>query len=260
MNAEIPALNANDIHLWFAYPREIRDVDLLDSYKEIMNEEERHQQEQFYFQRHRHHYLITRALVRSVLPYYVDIPPQSLEFKKNKYGRPELAKQPDGSSIRFNISHTDGLVMCGVTLDYDLGVDTEDMKRPGQTIEIADRFFSPQEVTDLNMLSENQRKDRFFDYWTLKEAYIKACGMGLSIPLDDFSFNLSAGQPIRISFHEQRKDDPDLWQFWLLNPSDRHRAAVGIKASADQSFDIRLFKTVPLTSVESINIPIAQNL
>ncbi|RJQ58755.1 MAG: 4'-phosphopantetheinyl transferase superfamily protein [Desulfobacteraceae bacterium] len=223
-------LNQDEIHLWFAFPEEAKDPNLLSTYEKLLCEEELERKGRFYFEKHRHQYLVARALVRTTLSRYTGIDPRMLRFFRNRYGKPELAAGEIDSSIRFNLSHTDGLAMLGVVLDRDIGVDVEDMGRLEVSSGLAERFFSPNEVKDLASIPEDLRRSRFFDYWTLKESYIKACGMGLSIPLDQFGFVIPEGSPPRISFSPQRTDDPLHWQFRLFHPTDRHRAAVCVRS------------------------------
>jgi 4'-phosphopantetheinyl transferase len=194
--------------------------------------------------RHRHQYLVSRALVRTTLSRYLQGYPKDWQYQKNKYGRPELIRQPAGINLRFNLSHTDGMIILGITLDDDLGVDVEDIKRDRQLIDIADRYFSGLEVDELRSLPESQQQERFFDYWTLKESFIKARGMGLSLPLDQFSYHLGRNEPFRISFNSQ--DDPTPWQFWRLYLSDRHIAAVAVQRSQLKDYQLMVKKTIPL--------------
>ena len=135
------ALNPGEVHVWFAFPQEISDPKLLKAYHGLMNDEEKQKQRRYYFEQHRHNCLIARALLRSVLSRYVEKGPKEWQFSKNRYGRPEIERDNDIPPLRFNLSHTDGLIACGVTLEHDLGVDVEDTKRKGINIEIAGRFF-----------------------------------------------------------------------------------------------------------------------
>ena len=100
-----------------------------------------------------------------------------------RVGKPTIAHPKDIAPLSFNLSHTERLIVCLVALDREVGVDAEDTERAGETVEVADRFFSPTEVAALRALPAQSRRRRFFQYWTLKEAYIKARGMGLSLPL-----------------------------------------------------------------------------
>ena len=245
-NTSIIALKPNEIHLWFAFPDEIQNTDLLSTYKQIMIPEEAEKQQRFYFPKHRHQYLVARALVRTTLSRYTGIEPRLLEFLKNHYGRPEVILPERLPPIRFNISHTDGLIACAVVLKQDIGVDVEDIMRREVSLDLANRFFSEKEVNSLQQLPKDKMWNRFYDYWTLKESYIKARGMGLSIPLDQFSFHISEQDPLRISFDPSLKDIPNHWKFWLLKPTDRHKVAISIFNETECGYSLFIRKVVPL--------------
>ncbi len=240
-------LNSNQVHLWFAIPDEIEDRGLLSRYEKILSDDELGRKRRFRFERHRHRFLVAKALVRSVLSRYVDIEPGSWRFCCNKYGKPEISEAMNDSGIRFNLSHTAGLIVCGVVLKNDIGVDVENVQRQGKTDEIANRFFSPAEVADLEAANENDRKERFYRYWTLKESYIKARGMGLSLPLDRFSFHLRDNEPIRISFAPELDDNPKRWQFKLFEPLPNHPTAVSVERSSGIDYEFVGWKIVPLS-------------
>jgi 4'-phosphopantetheinyl transferase len=136
--------------------------------------------------------------------------------------------------------------VCLVAREREIGVDVEDIERRGETVAIADRFFSAAAVAALHASPEASRRERFFDYWTLKEAYIKARGMGLAIPLDHFSFLIEMGKPIRIEFDPRLPDDAASWQFAQLRVAPRHliSAAVRRREEPDVRFVVR--RTIPL--------------
>jgi 4'-phosphopantetheinyl transferase len=236
----------NQIHLWFVFPDKIQDSALLAQYEQLLTREERGRWQRFYFPRHRHQYLISRALARTALSRYLDAHPGQLRFEANRYGRPELLNA-QGIPLRFNLSKTDGLIMCGVTLQEDIGVDIETVDRKIATEDIAGRYFSPQEANDLRVLDGSRKQDRFFQYWTLKESYIKARGMGLSLPLDQFTFHLPVeGASMSLSFDPRLQDDPGHWQCWLLEPAPGHYAAISVNRAGDPPSTLRLRRTIPL--------------
>lgn len=241
-------LATTETHLWQVFPDTLRDPGLLRSYYALMCPEECVQHQRFRFEKGRHEYLVTRALVRTVLSRYADVDPYAWRFSKNAYGRPEIAAPQGLLQLRFNLSHTDGLIVCLVALDREIGVDVENMTRRGETVEIADRFFSPIEATTLRALPEASQRYRFFEYWTLKEAYIKARGMGISLPLEQFSFLLDTNQPVRIAFDPRLADDPASWQFQQFRPTPRHQMAVAIRRKNEPDLAIRIKQTVPLVS------------
>jgi 4'-phosphopantetheinyl transferase len=238
-----PRLVAGEVHLWFAFPDEpqLHDPELLEAYRGLMDAAERRRQERYMFARHRHQALVARALVRTTLSRYVpEVAPASWRFVEGKHGRPELADRSSG--MRFNLSHTDGLMVCGVTLESDIGVDVEDARRRvSDTMGIANRFFAPAEVEQLS----GDPRGRFFDFWTLKESYIKARGAGLSLPLRQFAFRLEEPE-IRVSFDAVLQDDPRAWRFALLRPTPHHTAALAVRCP--ESLLARMGQVVPLRS------------
>ncbi len=239
-------INTGEVHVWFAFPMDIKDPDLLERYFDLMNDEEKEKQKRYYFKEDRHNCLITRALVRSVLSRYAEKGPNEWTFSKNKHGKPEIKYSCDGYPLRFNLSHTDGLVACVVTLENDIGIDVENIKNRNINLKVADRFFSQLEVHDLQALPEKQRRKRFLDYWTLKESYIKARGKGLSIPLDKFSFILKKDLPTGILFDARMNDDEEDWRFFQITPSKMHKAAVAIRKNHIAEFKVLIRTAVTL--------------
>lgn len=219
-----------------------------------MNEEEKVRQQRFHFERHQHQYLITRALVRTVLSRYASISPADWQFQKNDWGRPEIKDNSCEVPLKFNLSHTDGLIVCAVSLGYEIGVDLENRSRREVNLKIADRYFAPDEVAELRSLPESQQMDRFFDYWTLKESYIKACGKGLAIPLNQFCFDLGRPGEIAISFDNALDDSPKQWKFYRFNPTSEHWAALAVQCGSNLSLELKATKLVPLSCEESLKI------
>ncbi|HWA99115.1 MAG TPA: 4'-phosphopantetheinyl transferase superfamily protein, partial [Pirellulales bacterium] len=164
---------------------------LLARYERLLNDDERSRYERYRADRAKRQFLIGRALVRTTLSRYEpSVSPEQWWFEANEYGRPEIAPGLIATALRFNLSHTDGFAACAVAWENDIGVDVEFVARRTGGVHLARRFFSASEVDDLLRLPAEQQRDAFFDYWTLKEAYIKARGMGLAIPLGHFSFHL----------------------------------------------------------------------
>lgn len=252
-------VNENEIHLWIARDECIRDSELLNSYHKILSIKETKQQKSFRFDKHRHQYLITRALQRSVLSYYVndEIRPEAWTFCENSYGKPYIGNVEFKNTLSFNLSHTENMIVLAVTSGRDVGVDVEWSGRDTEILELADISFSTQERDQLFSLPFELQADRFFDLWTLKEAYIKACGMGLSIPLGQFSFEFSKPEGINISFDKDRNDQPESWQFWQIQPDEEHKIAVAIKNRHCRNlYSLRMWDVVPLQHMTSVDCPV----
>lgn len=237
----------DEIHLWLVHSSDLRDEDLLARYKRFLTPEEAQKQQRFYFEKDRHQYLVTRGFIRSLLTRYVPhVTPSMWRFETNKYGRPHIKADPDIPKIQFNISHTKGLVAIAIAMEREIGVDVETVTRDGDQVSIADRFFSAKEVEELHTLPASRQKDRFFDYWTLKESYIKARGMGLSIPLGDFSFILGPAPQIGIEIAEKQNDQPERWAFRTWRVSQAHKMALTVERKADRGMALRIREAVPL--------------
>ena len=239
------SLRPDEVHLWVVEPERVSDSRLLSAYHALLNADERERHARFRFEKHRLQFLVSHALVRLTLSRYAPVPPQSWRFFTNAYGRPEISGE-GLPGLRFNLSHTDGMAVCAVAIDTDVGADVEHSGRPGQTVELADSFFSPSEVRALRALPAERQRERFFDYWTLKESYIKARGAGLSLPLDQFAFHLEPGQPPRISFDPRLVDDPESWQFVQIRLGPEHPAAVAVRRARGLPLTVRCQRTVPL--------------
>ncbi|WP_313918263.1 4'-phosphopantetheinyl transferase superfamily protein [Tahibacter sp.] len=228
-----PGLNApltlepGEVHVWYCWTAQCLQRGLADYYRSLLSAEEKARLLRFHFEYLQHEYLVTRALCRITLSRYVQRHPADWRFRVNAYGRPEIDMPGDLAPLRFNLSNARSLVACAITRSADAGVDVEETDRPGETVGIADHFFSPTEVIALQAQPPERQRQRFFEYWTLKESYIKARGMGLSIPLEQFSFDLDQG--IRIRFDPALQDDPDIWQFELHQPSAQHQLAIGVR-------------------------------
>lgn len=254
-------LKSNEIHLWLTKPQENIDPLLLASYQSLLTQQETKKQQRYLFAKDRHDALLTRAFVRDLLSHYADIKPQEWRFEKGENDKPEIVNSP--IPLRFNISHTKNLIICAVTLTHDIGCDVESIGRKSDVLAIADRFFSKSETREMFSLADNQQRSRFFDYWTLKESYIKAWGLGLAIPLADFSFHIGksscklSNHNIQLSFAEHRQDIADDWSSWLFYPSEKHRIALSIRNQTGEKniqYKIRYFESVPLVSTEEFQL------
>jgi len=213
-------------------------------YLPLMSRDEHERMARLVFERDRQRFLLTRALVRNMLSRYAPVKPADWQFIANAHGRPEILDAPAGvPDLRFNISHTDGLIACAVTIGREVGVDVEHVNRR-LTQDVATRFFAPAEVAHLQSLTEDEQDRVFFDYWTLKEAYIKARGFGLSLPLADFAFHLAPGTMPSITFEPSLPDDPASWQFLQDWPTPAHRLGLAVRRTGDD-LPVRMRHVIP---------------
>lgn len=239
-------LDQDEIHLWFCHDEKIVDNALLQQYYDTLNEPEKEKTNRFQFEKDRNQYLITRALLRHALSLYVnEIAPEQWEFISNEHGKPSIS-DPLPQPLQFNLSHTDGMIVLAITRNKEIGIDVESQLKRRKSLEVADRFFSPPEIADLKSLPKAQQVDRFYDLWTLKEAYLKARGLGLSTGLDKFSFQFPNDKDITITFNSEMADDPKAWKFWLFKTNEERTVALAAKSSNPQkSFAILIREMIP---------------
>jgi 4'-phosphopantetheinyl transferase len=201
----------------------------LDGLRALLDEDERGREQRLIRPGDRALFVAAHALVRQQLSRVVSFDPRDWRFVANGHGRPEIANlPPHAPRIRFNLSHTAGLAACAITGDREVGVDVEHLGR-ALTHDVAARFFAPREVADLEKLPPGDRGRVFFDYWTLKEAYIKARGLGLALPLRHFAFVLRPPAPPRVTFDDAIDDEPGSWQFVQASPTPAHRLALAVR-------------------------------
>lgn len=247
-------LPRHHIDVWLCYENEVGE-DLLHAYWPLLTEAEQTKALRFHFAADRNRHVISRALLRTVLPPYLGIQHQSLSFRTDEYGRPSL-DNPEAlaSGFDFNLSHTAGLIALGVTCGTVVGVDVENASRQQPAMEMASRFFSPDEVASLRRFDGDALNLEFFRHWTLKESYLKAYGVGLSLPLDRFGFRLAAQ---RAEFYlaaaaEHRADE---WQFAQWRASTDHLLAVCARHDDVAPLTFKLRRSMPLYRYDEIELP-----
>ena len=244
--SETLSLRSGIVDLWcFAYG-DIDEPSLFACYDELVSSEERARHRRFHCERERRLFLATRGLVRTVLSNYAQVAPADWRFATSQRGKPHISTPAVAPSIHFNLSHTPGLITCAVTVAHDMiGVDAECIDRPGEVMRIADRHFAIREARRLRSLPPEQQRRQFFSYWTLKESYVKATGLGLALPLNRFALLLDDGPDIGIAFDQQPGSHPSRWRFALIAASSHHVVAV-CADTAGAPLSLRAVSNVPL--------------
>jgi 4'-phosphopantetheinyl transferase len=206
----------------------------------LLSEDEAARAMRFKFERHRREFLATRALQRIALSAFHPLPLCDWRFVSNAYGKPSAIPE---RGLRFNLSNSPGLVVCLVSEGAEVGVDVEPVERSPRMLEVASRVFSPRELKQLEALSAAEKLDRALCLWTLKEAYIKARGMGLALPLEKISFLFGRGGAIRLELEDEVGDRATRWRFCLIDRAE-HRIALMVEAHAVPVFE--MWQTRPL--------------
>jgi 4'-phosphopantetheinyl transferase len=248
------SLQPDEVHLWIFRLDQVTDLGLLDTCQALLDQDEIERYSRFHFKEHRQQFLLSHALVRITLSRYAQVEPEAWHFVTNVYGRPEIANR-EFAWLRFNLSHTNGKAVCAIASYLDVGVDVEDCWRLDQIMEVADLLFTSEELAVLNALPAEHQRARFFEYWTLKEAYLKARGLGLNLPLSKFAFDIKPRRPC-ISFDPDLVDHPEAWQFIRMWLSERHHVAVAVRRPRGLPVTVRV-NGLMLPSLEPIPVGIA---
>jgi 4'-phosphopantetheinyl transferase len=185
----------------------------------------------FHFRQHRDRFVVARALLRSLLARYLDADPAELRFRYGPHGKPALVPEQDGDLLRFNLSHTADLALVAVAPGCEVGVDVEQLRAAAADLAVARRFFSPPEVRALLGLPRPRQTSTFFTFWTLKEAYLKACGAGLTLGLDHFDVSSVLSGPAIL----RQADGTAIpgWSLRTLDPGPGYTAALALAGPAD---------------------------
>jgi 4'-phosphopantetheinyl transferase len=248
------AADSRRIDLWCTYIGDIGDDSLLTRYDALLSADERSRRTRFRFARDQRRYLVTRALVRTVLSRYAAVPPGEWAFSVGPRGRPAIAAPHTVPPLEFNISHSADLVLLGVTSGRTLGIDTESIAAREADIDGLDRYFAPEESAALLSLPPGERRRRFFELWTLKESYIKARGMGLAIPLDGFRFELCGEGRLAMHVRPELGDSPRRWRLWQLALRPDYLAAVCASRGDSEPPRLIVREIVPLAGEKVVAV------
>jgi 4'-phosphopantetheinyl transferase len=212
-----PRLVENEIHIWRAF----LDDERASHHYLVLSEDERARASRFVFPRDRDHFVASRGILRTILGRYLQRPAVGIDFTYEPQGKPKLRSSAVGSPIRFNLSHSHGLAVYAFSIHREIGIDVEAIRPDFTGEQIAERFFSLKELAELRSLPPEQRDEAFFLCWTRKEAYVKAQGAGLGIPLDSFDVSLTPGTPETLV-----SSDSGRWMLRAFQPATGYAAAV----------------------------------
>lgn len=241
-------LDEKQIHLWTSAFRKITDESTLKKYHNLLNNEEKAKLNRFRFSKDQHQFLVSRALLKTVLSFYhPQLSAKDWIFRCNKYGKPAISNKSVIDPVQFNMAHCDGMIVLAITRKNEIGVDVEHLNRPDSFFEVAANCFSAMEQAVLSRLPENKRRKRFLELWTLKESYIKATGKGLSIPLDQFGFYLDKKHGITFSCDSLLNESAEQWAFWQFPYCNESIIAFAVQDGAAASHaEICYREIVPL--------------
>lgn len=231
------SLGESDVHVWYRDTTSLGDkaIDLAGRH---LSAEERSRRDRLHFEADRRDFTVAHDLLRRALSHYKEIPPADWRFATGDYGKPSIEGiDPQMGLLSFSLSHTRGCVACAIASSAWVGVDVERTDRSPRNNELADRYFSKTEAAWLCQCSDEIYGVRFAELWTLKEAYLKAIGVGLSGSLDSISFRFD--EDGKIDFMGPSIVQPREWHFALFEPCPSIRLGVVIRSVDRPHFSIR---------------------
>lgn len=196
----------------------------------LLSPQEREKAARFHFERDRRIYTVAHVLLRRALSTVTGEPLSRWSFVEGAHGKPEIAPGIGPPLLRFNLTHTHGLAAAVVVTDGTcVGIDAEHAAADRAALQVADSYFAAPEVAELRALPPERQPERFFQLWTLKEAYLKAHGAGLNLPLHAFGFRTFAPGSLQVWFDPTLREDPAEWAFGVYRATPSHLVAVGAR-------------------------------
>ena len=211
--------------VWFWLTGDMTDVEFEET-RLLLSPQERARCDRLLFRHDQRDFAAAHALLRGALSFHTGEPPGSWLFTVDARGKPHLA--PCSSRWEFNISHTRGLVACALSATGPVGVDVEAIDRAVHADAIVDSYFTQSEAAAIRRCRDRvERRARFFELWTLKEAYLTALGSGLSRALDEIVIEFSGGSGLHVT--SAAGCTLREWTFGLFAPTPRYRLSAAAR-------------------------------
>lgn len=223
----LPALAADHVHVWhIALAQGHGEVRRLSA---LLSPDEAERAARFHFERDRRRFAVGRAALREILAEYAGVPAADLRFAYAAHGKPALTAPRSAAGLRFNLSHSDEVGLCAVSLRREIGIDVERIRPLDDLDQLADQLFSPRERAALGRLTGPARVAGFFNAWTRKEAFVKALGEGLSHPLERFDVSLAPDAPARLERIDGDAERASRWWLSAVDAGGEYTAAVVVR-------------------------------
>lgn len=217
----LPALFADgEVDVWLASL--IQPANYLHRLKKTLSADELNKAEKFYFEKDRLAYITARGMLRKILGQYLDCLPSEIHFQYTPHGKPSV-----DAALQWNVSHSHNRVLYAISREKIVGVDIEYIRPVQEFWSAARHYFSDYEFAALQKIPEYARLGAFYTLWTRKEAYIKAIGEGLSMPLHNFDVSLH--EPARLLATRPDADEANRWELWNLKTEPTYKAALVIQ-------------------------------
>lgn len=237
------------VHVWHASPGLASSTGSRGDCLGVLDASERTRFDAFRFDADAATFLAAHALLRSALSALAPVPPKGWRFRRGSHGKPYVDEPARHRHLSFSLSHAAGRVAVAVASGCEVGIDVERVDPAVGGLENPEWYLAPAEIRGLGLLPPARRLDRFFALWTLKEAFLKASGLGLSVRPPDLSFDLDGASSPALSFSPGIGADPRAWQFFVLAAPERHAMALAVGRATGVAVELRIHEArrVPLS-------------
>jgi 4'-phosphopantetheinyl transferase len=232
-------LGEGEAHIWRASLDQTAEV--VADLANLLSPDERERGARYHRPVDRDRFIAGRGILRKILSAYLGFSPDKLQFTYNQYGKPAISDGQNDRALNFNLSHSAELALYAVTRGRAVGIDIECVREDFATLDIAERFFSKEEVAALKSLPADQRTMGFFNCWSRKESFIKAKGIGVSYPLDRFTVSLRPDDPPALLKVDDDAREAGRWNLYELKPGPGYVAAV-VVAGPPAALKLRSWK------------------
>jgi 4'-phosphopantetheinyl transferase len=232
------------VDFWYVHADAMTPNEALERFEHCLSTDEKDTHDRFVFESDRHSYLLSHVLVRLALSHYLSLPPKCWTFRRGLHGKPSLSG-PTEIPMKFNLSHTTGVAVCGVTVGREVGVDVEALPARANMREVAARFFSKPEVELVQKLTPEESDQRSLELWTLKESFVKALGLGLSLEPNLFGFAFDSGGTPRLEFTTGVGEPLQDWRFARLTLRSSYTAAIALQDARSLNLVLHAIELVP---------------
>ena len=229
----------SEVHVWYSRTDEEPVTGRLDAVEAVLSAEELSKYRTIKHAKSRQSYLTAHVMLRLILSKYIDRPVHDWQFTRGDHGKPSLCLTDGLPDIRFNLTHTTGLTACVVSLQNDCGIDVERHDRVHRFEAVSQRMFADEECRFL--ADHDFDPAMFYRFWTLREAYVKALGLGLIGSTKDFYFQLAGDLGSARLMHHLKAVESERWSFKLFEPVPGYQLSVAFEASADVGVSLSKF-------------------
>jgi 4'-phosphopantetheinyl transferase len=237
------SFHSSNVHLWSA-PLNVTDQ-VYDVLSQCLSSNELERADKYVFKRDRRSFIVARGILRDILARYLDCQPRDICFQYKPHGKPEIRFMKASDRLEFNLSHSSGFFVLAVSAGRQVGADVERIRPLPDLDQMAFNSFSDYERNALSALTSDEKLLGFFRCWTRKEAYLKARGDGLSIPLDAFDMSLAPDNPIGMLSNRLDPNEVSRWSFYTFTPEQEFIGALAIKGQGMKP-DFRRWKAIEM--------------